>query len=149
MIKTIIGDLFDPTHNFEVILHGCNCFHMMGAGVAKQVSIKFPEAVMMDKATSFGNKNKLGTISCLSTPRNTEGYSPMIVNMYTQFEPGKNFDIKAFEECLKIVKRIFMTKRIGMPMVGAGIGGGDWLEIQKVINRVLVGMDITVVKLSY
>lgn len=147
MIKELKGDLFDPNHNFEVILHGCNCFHMMGAGVARLVAMKFPEAVTADKCTNFGDINKLGKTSWFEVTALPDVYNPLIINMYTQFEPGKNFDIKAFELCLRQVRKFFLHKRIGMPMVGAGIGGGDWKEIEKVINKVFNMMDITVVKL--
>jgi hypothetical protein len=36
--------------------------------------------------------------------------------------------------------------RIGIPMIGAGLAGGDWDIIEKIINRVTRNMNITLVK---
>ena len=34
---------------FDVIIQGCNCFHTMGAGIAKYIKQDFPEAFAADK----------------------------------------------------------------------------------------------------
>lgn len=41
----IQGDLIalDMAGKFDVIVHGCNCFHAMGAGIAKTIATAFPE----------------------------------------------------------------------------------------------------------
>jgi len=46
---------------FDVIIHGCNCFCTMGAGIAKLIRDNFPEAYQADLETVVGNKEKLGT----------------------------------------------------------------------------------------
>jgi O-acetyl-ADP-ribose deacetylase (regulator of RNase III) len=45
-IITICGDLIRLAilGNFDVIVHGCNCFKTMGGGIAAQIKRVFPKA---------------------------------------------------------------------------------------------------------
>ena len=43
------------------------------------------------------------------------------------------------------MNNIFKGKRIGLPMVGAGIAGGDWSKIKKIMRKTLVDVHLTVV----
>ena len=63
MKKVIHGDLLSLGENgeFDVIIHGCNCFHIMGGGIAQSVKEKFPTAYQADLQTQRGNPEKLGT----------------------------------------------------------------------------------------
>ena len=53
-MKSIRGNLLALARSgrFDVIVHGCNCRHAMGAGIAKQIKDSFPEAWAADLATS-------------------------------------------------------------------------------------------------
>ena len=64
-MKVIRGDLVQLAlaGKFDVIVHGCNCMCTMGAGIAKQIKQKFPEAYRVDCQTKKGDRSKLGTIS--------------------------------------------------------------------------------------
>jgi len=48
-----VGDLLDLASNGEldVIIHGCNCFNTMGAGIAKLIKSRWPEAYQADLST--------------------------------------------------------------------------------------------------
>ena len=82
-MKTIKGNLITLAKNgeFDVIIHGCNCFCTMGAGIAKTIKEEFPEAYQADLATNNGDKSKLGEISVAKV---NEG-ALIVVNGYTQF----------------------------------------------------------------
>ena len=45
-MKIIEGDLIQLALDgeFDLIIHGCNCFCSMGAGIAKSIREIFPEA---------------------------------------------------------------------------------------------------------
>lgn len=141
-IKEIKGDIFSMLNDFDVILHGCNCFSVMGAGFAKQIKLKFPIAYDVDKNSTLTPNSKLGKIT--HTGHLT---TPTIVNLYTQFEwKGKNnVDYDAIRSSLKIVKTTFKGKKIGMPMIGAGLAGGDWTLIKSIIEEELEDENVTVV----
>jgi O-acetyl-ADP-ribose deacetylase (regulator of RNase III) len=64
-MNRIKGDLIELAIDgeFDLIIHGCNCFCTMGAGIAKTIKQKFPEAYKADLETEKGDKSKLGEIS--------------------------------------------------------------------------------------
>ncbi len=65
IIETKRGDLLDAFDLNEVstIVHGCNCFRSFGAGIAKSIKERYPEAYDADLNTAHGDKNKLGQYS--------------------------------------------------------------------------------------
>ena len=84
--------------DFDVIIHGCNCFCTMGAGIAKSIKAAFPEAYKADMETLKGDKEKLGNFSAANIKRN--GQEITIVNAYTQYHyggPGIKVDYRAIQ----------------------------------------------------
>ena len=148
MVKYVDGDLLELAKNkeFDVIGHGCNCFCTMGAGIAPQIKNNYPEAYIADCATPNGDKAKLGTIS------HTVGITPTVVNIYSQYgfngrkHGDVDLDYEALRSGLKLMKDKFSGKKFGLPMIGAGLAGGDWNIIEKIIEEVFRGEYVTVVK---
>lgn len=149
-MKTVQGDLLDlfSKGNFTVILHGCNCFHLMGAGIARQIAEAYPEAYQADSKTPKGISSKLGTIgiACVGTgPK-------YIVNCYTQFHPGKEHPQALYQNIRSCLQRVYLNFRdldnckIGYPKIGAGIAGGDWGTIKDIFDEELKELDHTFVE---
>lgn len=135
-LKIVTGNLITMANNdglFDVIVHGCNCFHTMGAGIALQVAKTFPNAFNADKETGYGDWMKLGSYSVGEQLGNSG--SVIVINAYTQFKPGKNFNIDAFRTVLWKITRFDAPLRIGFPLIGGGIGGGDPREIIKCLKE--------------
>lgn len=148
-MKTVRGDLLKLAveGEFDVIVHGCNCLCTMGAGIAKFVKATFPEAYEADLETGKGDRSKLGTYSSATVDRN--GHEITIVNAYTQYHyRGKKplIDYDALASVFKTIGRDFDGKRIGYPLIGAGLGGGDWTTIAGLIDEALQGQDHTLVE---
>lgn len=148
-MKTIHGDLIKLAleDKFDVIIHGCNCFCTMGAGIAKQIKEIFPEAYEADQKTEFGSKDKLGTYSSAKVTR--ENNEIIIINAYTQYSHGGSgilVDYEALRSVFKKIKSNFSGKRIGYPMIGAGLAKGDWNIISEIIDKKLNGEDHTLVE---
>ena len=144
-LSYIKGDLIKMAQqgDFDVVIHGCNCFNTMGAGIAKSIKKVFPEAFEADDQTTKGDIKKLGTISIAKINDKLT-----VVNAYTQYtysRSGKPFDYDAFAKCLDEVKLKFTGKKIGMPKIGAGLAGGDWDKIESIIVEKLKNEDVTVV----
>lgn len=147
MIKYVDGDLLKlaDEDNFDVIAHGCNCFCVMGSGIAPQIKAKYPDAYTADCATTKGDINKLGTISY------TEKTKPIVVNIYSQFDTkgrkiGKmDLDYDALRAGLKAMKTKFSGKRFGLPKIGSVLAGGDWTIIEKIIEEEMRGEYVTIV----
>lgn len=150
-MKTITGDLIQLAlaGNFDVIVHGCNCQCVMGAGIAKQIAAAFPDAMEADALTEKGNRAKLGCISYANYYIGRYcGF--FIVNAYTQFGFGRGVqvDYDAIRFAMREVKDHFTGSRIGYPKIGAGLGGGDWDRIATIIDEELDGEDHTLVVLG-
>ncbi|HSI62007.1 MAG TPA: macro domain-containing protein [Candidatus Saccharimonadia bacterium] len=144
MIQETHGDLIAMANagQFDVIVHGCNCFCTMGAGIAKQIKTVFPAAFEADCRTSKGDRIKLGTCSYATVN------SVTVVNAYTQYDwrgAGQKADYEAIRSCLRTVAKGFPTSRIGLPQIGAGLAGGDWLTILGIIQEELGALNATVV----
>ena len=148
-MKIVRGDLIQLAlaGHFDVIVHGCNCQGVMGAGIAKQIAAAFPEAVEADALTERGSRSKLGDISYTSVYYN--GHRFHVVNAYTQFRYGRGvqIDYEAIRSAMHEVKDHFCNESIGYPKIGAGLGGGDWEKIAAIIDEELEGEDHTLVVL--
>jgi O-acetyl-ADP-ribose deacetylase (regulator of RNase III) len=142
-MKTVTGNLIAmaTAGEFDVIVHGCNCFHTMGAGIAAQIAYHFPAAKLIDDATAHGSYDKRGHISFALCGK------LVVVNAYTQWQPGPFFDSDSLWTAMVHVRELFGGKRIGYPKIGAGIGGGDWEKIAGIIEETLAGEDHTLVVL--
>lgn len=157
-MKNINGDLVHLalTGEFDVIAHGCNCFCTMGAGISKPMSQYFQCNMYKKEMSDCGNMNKLGTIDFgihslkpkYFVSQNIEDYEEgdlIVVNAYTQFTPGKDFRADALRSCMKLMNEQFKGLRIGLPLIGAGIAGGNWEEIKQIVKEELVDCDVTIV----
>ena len=153
-MKVVQGDLIKMAKDgeFSLIAHGCNCFHTMGSGIAQTVKKEFPEAFIADQGTLHGDKNKLGSCSYCMIPEfvSTVRHTPLlVVNAYTQYSFGGDevhVDYDAVRSCMKWLKLNYPHQIIGLPKIGAGLGGGDWDLISKIIDEELVGEDVTLVE---
>jgi len=130
-LKGNLLDLFDSGY-FNVIVHGCNCFHKMGAGIALQIKKRYPQAYEVDLKTSYGDRTKLGTISVAKLANDK-----FIINAYTQYFYGrrtKQVDYQAIKFSMFLVKECFGNLKIGIPRIGAGLAGGNWKIIEQIID---------------
>ena len=155
-MRIVRGDLLAlaAAGEFDVIVHGCNCRNTMGAGIAKSIKQQFPTAYEADLATEKGSRAKLGDYSAATV--DCDGREITIVNAYTQFDwrpprekpgiEGFNANYEAIRSVFAKIKIDFAGKRIGYPMIGAGLAGGDWTVISKIIVEELCGEDHTLVE---
>jgi O-acetyl-ADP-ribose deacetylase (regulator of RNase III) len=138
MIKHIKGDLLKLLENdfFDVIAHGANCYNIMGAGIAKQIAEKYPEVLLVDKDLNVEPLLKLGRSSYAIIN------DKVIFNLYTQLEPGANFNVGAYRSALKdMASNVYpfdYNVKIGLPYIGCGIGGfNDKKIIEKIAEEEL------------
>jgi O-acetyl-ADP-ribose deacetylase (regulator of RNase III) len=143
-MNMIEGDLISLAleGRFDVIVHGCNCFCTMGAGIARAIQEEFPEAYAADMVTIKGDRGKLGDFSFATVKR--AGHEITIVNGYTQFQYyGQSVlvDYQAIRQLFQKIRHQFSGKKIGYPKIGAGLAGGDWARIAEIIDRELADED--------
>lgn len=140
-LKIVKGNLLDMADegDFDIIVHGCNCFHKMGGGIARQIAKRWPEVYKADLQTEYASQEKLGTWSSYLLDNGT-----VIVNGYTQFEISIGQDVFEYESFRKLLKALPMNyplaKRYGLPWIGCGLAKGNKEQIALIIEEELGDM---------
>lgn len=137
MLKKVKGDLLAMAEagEFDVIVHGCNCFNTMGAGIARQIRDRYPQAYEADCATLSGDYGKLGNFTKSATDKF------VIINAYTQYGYNKNhskedlFEYISFAMILQKLSNTAGDCRFGFPYIGMGLAGGDSLKIISLLEH--------------
>lgn len=167
-LKYRVWDLIQAAKDGEVdvIAHQANCQNVMASGIAPQIKRAFPEAWEADNATKKGDKTKLGrfTSNTITRAYTTErGIDiPKVYNLYGQYGYGRtgvdtdyealrssmalmSLDLKIDQKVRRFSQEGFKFK-VGLPKIGAGLGGGDWEIIEKIIEEELTanGHDVTI-----
>ena len=127
MLTIVQGDLLETKHAY--IAHGCNCSGAFGAGVAKQIAQRWPKA----KFLYLRSVPKLGQVQAVRVSDDL-----MIFNCGTQQGYGAKgrqyVSYDAIRECMRAIKQMVPEKeKVAMPKIGAGLGGGEWGVIEKII----------------
>ena len=125
---------------------GVIAFTLWGPELLRRSLTNSRQALKVDKATGYGDPSKLETISIAQVRHGTAAFS--IVNAYTQFHfrgRGPKVDYVALEKCFQRIADQFPGSRIGYPLIGAGLAGGDWNKIAPIIDSALEGVDHTLV----
>jgi O-acetyl-ADP-ribose deacetylase (regulator of RNase III) len=156
--KEIAGDLIQLTKaaNFDIIVHGCNCFCTMGAGIAKGLKIEWPQIYDADCQTKKGDIKKLGTYTSVDIPilkksdfwEENKWISCKVINAYTQYNYGREkiqLDYEALTLILRKLNHEFPGKIIGLPKIGCNLAGGDWNIVKPLIQKELKDMNVTIV----
>jgi O-acetyl-ADP-ribose deacetylase (regulator of RNase III) len=167
MYTEIEGDLIKLAKQgrFDVITHGCNCLSNMGAGIAPQMAKAFgvdrfemerwgatiEKLGCIDWKTFVLGQNAIWSLEDADNKRSEPELT--VVNSYTQYRYGKNhtdgvskpLDYEALTLCMRKINHTFNGKHIGLPKIGAGLAGGDWNRIKKIIQTELKDMQVSVV----
>ena len=144
-VKYIKGDLlkFFKEGRINVLVHGCNCYCKMGAGIAKQIKEQFPQAYQADlryedKQTLLGNikekRDKLGKYSSWKYKENQ-----YIVNAYTQdtyWDPEKMLSYPAIRKVFTKINKDFSNLKIGIPFIGCGLAKGNWSRVSEILEEI-------------
>ena len=143
MITEKIGDLLEDFENgkVNVIAHQCNCMHTMGAGIARIIADKFPEAEDADKATPYGSESKLGTFSVASLPDGRK-----IVNLYGQFTTSRSERATSYDAIFNALFELELVINnskqrdqytIGIPYgMSSDLAGASWTVIRAMLERI-------------
>jgi O-acetyl-ADP-ribose deacetylase (regulator of RNase III) len=153
MLNVVKGDLLaqGKSGQYDIIMHGCNCFNVMGGGIAAQIAQQFPDAHLADQETVRGDVGKLGSYTIGMDGR------LVILNCYTQYGISRDgadvFEYTALQRVLDKIQYRFGKWRIGLPMIGMGLAGGDAERIVPMIdafalNVVRQGGTVTLVEYS-
>jgi O-acetyl-ADP-ribose deacetylase (regulator of RNase III) len=154
-VKIVKGNLIDMAFNgdFDVIIHGCNCQCRMKSGIAREIAERIPEAVEADNETSVGDASKLGGFTFAHALDDFGLPVFTVINAYTQLRYGTDSRKVDYDAVRAVFRKVanrfgggYIPFRIGYPKIGAGLAGGDWDIISKIIDEELEGLDHTLVE---
>lgn len=126
-----------------IIVHGCNSLGIMGSGIALQIKQKYPMCFLAYQKhiqeSSRTNTNVMGTVVPYKVPEK----NLIIMNAITQKNFGKDGRkyvsyesvFEAFKTIVTLANGPIQRMEVHYPLIGAGLGGGDWSLISELIDR--------------
>jgi O-acetyl-ADP-ribose deacetylase (regulator of RNase III) len=126
------GDLF-ATEGLTAYAHGCNCAGAMGAGIAIEFRKRWPRMYEEYALRCADRRFQLGDVFVWSEDGAT------IYNLGTQAHWRKKAQIPALARALRAMTTLATNagiERIGLPRIGAGLGGLDWVRVKRVLAEV-------------
>ncbi|MET3536962.1 macro domain-containing protein [Chryseobacterium limigenitum] len=148
-INYLKGDATSPqTKENKIITHICNDIGGWGKGFVMAISKKWknPENEYRKWFQSGENFN-LGEIQIVQVEKDI-----LVCNMIGQHKTITNskgippIRYEAVEKCLSklIDQALKLNASIHMPRIGCGLAGGNWEEIEPIIERTLLENDVEV-----
>lgn len=125
------GDLL--ASELDIVAHGCNTLGLMGAGIAKQFKLQYPE--MFKEYQKLCEKSQFLTGNCFVW---TAPSGRIICNLGTQNYPGANATLKNIENSFREMFAKLSLKpgtKIGIPKIGCGFGGLKWNDVGQIVER--------------
>lgn len=128
------GSLLDASE--PVIVHGCNARGVMGSGVAKAIRETYPRAYDKYRQRYHDGDLNLGDAIWVDCGRH------IVVNAITQLDFGREPRqyvsygalIAAFRAINRQVPFEGIERAVAMPLIGCGLGGGQWPLVAAIIE---------------
>jgi O-acetyl-ADP-ribose deacetylase (regulator of RNase III) len=127
----VTGNLF-TTPGLDALGHGVNCQGRMGAGIAVDFKRRWP-AMFHRYRVACSSGMRPG--DCLVCP---ETKPIWIYCLATQPSPGPCASLPAIQVAVQRMlahARAAGVTRIGIPRIGAGLGGASWRDVRAVLEE--------------
>ncbi|WP_432514290.1 macro domain-containing protein [Kineococcus sp. SYSU DK001] len=125
------GDLF--ALDLPALAHGCNCRGSMAGGIARQFADRWPAMEQEYRRRCRAGEFTLGDVMPWVT-----GEGVVVYNLATQVERGADARLDAIEATVRTALADAAHRgldRLGVPRLGAGIGGLAWADVREVLER--------------
>jgi O-acetyl-ADP-ribose deacetylase (regulator of RNase III) len=127
----VTGDLFDL--GLPAVGHGCNCAGAMGAGIAVEFKRRFPGMYQEYRRQCRQGSFRLGDVFVWDREPDL-----VVYNLATQPVPRPSATLTAIDTAVRTAlgdaeKR--GVARLGVPRIGAGLGGLVWSDVAQVLRR--------------
>lgn len=147
------GSLLNST--VDVICQQVNCQGKMGSGLAREISLWFPEVKKAYFAFCENKKPEdlLGKV-CFVTinvknPTNKESEKVIFANLFGQLSYGREntvyTDYLALENAISILYHFcsFNELSVALPVnIGCGLANGDWNIVKKIIEKYFLHTEV-------
>lgn len=137
----VSGNLFEAP-GLDAIGHGCNCAGAMGKGIAVEFKKRFPAMYREYKQRCADGTFGLGDVFFW------EDGDARVFNLGTQKTWRSGAVMSAIEASVERMLAIAEERgvsRIGLPRVGAGLGGLKWSEVRNAIEAKAAGSKVELV----
>lgn len=133
------GDLLESDEFY--IMHGCNNQGFMESGIAAQIKKKYPVVYKEYRRHHDQEGLRLGTFHLVDVnPRRRA------INAIAQTQGGTPISYDALNQIFTDLNTVNLNpfKRIGIPKIGAGVAGGSWDIIERIIEVRAIMYDVCV-----
>jgi O-acetyl-ADP-ribose deacetylase (regulator of RNase III) len=142
-LTPVTGDLFEL--RLPALGHGCNCAGAMGAGIAVEFKRRFPDMYREYRSRCRQGRFVLGEIFLW------EASDATIYNLATQPVPRPSATLQAIDTSVRAALADAEQRRkveLGIPRIGAGLGGLDWNDVADVLAGASEGSTVELVVVS-
>lgn len=161
-VNEVVGDLLKSGEDIQA--HQTNCLGIMGAGIAYQIKLRYPEVFKAYNELCI-NEQKGQSLMGRCQIVKTKNDNVHIANLFGQHGLGAIKDQtnspeeqkellqkrkQALKESLIRLKEEAQSKNlsVGLPyQLGSGLAGGDWGEVKRMIQEVFFDYPVTIYKL--
>ncbi|MGY3581855.1 O-acetyl-ADP-ribose deacetylase (regulator of RNase III) [Bradyrhizobium sp. USDA 4341] len=145
-IRYVVGNLLEARE--DVIVHGVNAIGRFGAGVAGAMATIWPGAKDSYLAAHASGRVKLGRVIWADVGDRVIGHA---VTQPTIGRTGLHVSREALVACMGEVgsaseqgipgtRLTSGFQSVAMPRIGAGLGGGDWRQLEGAIEETFEGI---------
>ena len=142
-MQLINKNIFDG--EWHGMVHCANLYHTFGAGIAKQIKIKYPEAYKADCESTHGDKLKLGFFTFSDEVENKTIY-----NLYGQIGIGndknplkRNCQYDFIHDGIWRICEFILDSKDDKPYclaiphgMGCGLAGGEWSIVYSILEYI-------------
>jgi O-acetyl-ADP-ribose deacetylase (regulator of RNase III) len=152
MFTETTGDLF--ALDVDAIGHGCCMRGVMGAGIAKEFSSRWPEMFYAYKALCRSGDFSLGSYMRYEVPVDpqTSPRLEFVYNLCTQVASGADARLDAIDAAVRSALVDAAERRIwslALPQIGCGIGGLQWPDVRTVLAAAADGSPVELIAVTY
>ena len=126
------GDLFAAS-GLDALAHGCNCAGAMGKGIAVEFRKRFPDMYAEYKKRCAHGRFNLGDVFAWHQGSIT------VFNLGTQKTWRTKADLTVVKTALEAMIQLAEQagiQRVGLPRIGAGLGGLAWQSVRSELAAV-------------
>ena len=140
MITFTKGDLFES--RAEALVNAVNCVGVMGKGIALQFKQRFPENFSLYADACLFREVQIGKM--FVTQPTDPSLPRWIINFPTKKHWSNPSKLEWIEDGLKDLRRFLIEQKVqsvAIPALGAGLGGLDWKDVRRLIDKELAGLE--------
>ncbi len=132
-------DIFDSTA--DALVNPVNCVGTMGKGLAKQFKDRFPECVPPYEEACARESLTPGELMLVPTSDQPDFFGsarPAVILFPTKKHWRGKSQLKWIEAGLQHLKRSYRDwgiQSVAMPQIGCGLGGLNWEDVKRIIER--------------